>query len=402
MLRAAVSRAVQLLSTTPGPQPIRNIEPNFTKLFINNEWTNSSRNTTIGTFNPANGRLIAEVEEADWRDVDKAVKAANDALQPGSPWRCIDGAQRGKLLHTLADLMERDKTILASLESLDNGKPFKTAYEFDLTFSIDCLRHYADLAAETHGSVKSERKPVAVCGHVIPFTAPLIVQTWTLAPTLAAGDTVVIKLPPQTPLSGLHVASLIKEANFPAGVVNVVVGYAATAGRALCSHKGIRKFEATTTGTLCRPTKRRPSLEPTQRSPNIVFADANLDDAIRQTHYGMFFKDGHCYSAGTRTFVQGKIYDEFVDCSREHAERRIIGDPFEPSTEQGPQVRDESHSKKDSLAKTFSVTVKEKGLPILSFNFDLLQIDGYQVRKILRHVERGKREGAQLITGELL
>ncbi|EYB90533.1 hypothetical protein Y032_0219g2484 [Ancylostoma ceylanicum] len=368
MLRAAVSRAVQLLSTTPGPQPIRNIEPNFTKLFINNEWTNSSRNTTIGTFNPANGRLIAEVEEADWRDVDKAVKAANDALQPGSPWRCIDGAQRGKLLHTLADLMERDKTILASLESLDNGKPFKTAYEFDLTFSIDCLRHYADLAAETHGSVKSERKPVAVCGHVIPFTAPLIVQTWTLAPTLAAGDTVVIKLPPQTPLSGLHVASLIKEANFPAGVVNVVVGYAATAGRALCSHKGIRKFEATTTGTLCRPTKRRPSLEPTQRSPNIVFADANLDDAIRQTHYGMFFKDGHCYSAGTRTFVQGKIYDEFVDCSREHAERRIIGDPFEPSTEQGPQVRDESHSKKDSLAKTFSVTVKEKGLPILSLS----------------------------------
>ncbi|RCN48101.1 hypothetical protein ANCCAN_05786 [Ancylostoma caninum] len=113
MLRAAVSRAVQLLSTSPGPQPIRNIEPKFTKLFINNEWTDSSRNTTIGTFNPANGRLIAEVEEADWRDVDKAVKAANDALQPGSPWRCIDGVQRGKLLHKLADLMERDKAILA-------------------------------------------------------------------------------------------------------------------------------------------------------------------------------------------------------------------------------------------------------------------------------------------------
>ncbi|KAK5977400.1 hypothetical protein GCK32_007391 [Trichostrongylus colubriformis] len=212
MLRAAVSRAVQLLGSTSGPQPLRNIEPKFTKLFINNEWLDSSTSCTIGSFNPANGKLITEVEEADWKDVDIAVQVT----------------------------------------------------EFQTT--------RADGAASaTPRSENSTNRP--------------------------------------------------------------------------------------------RPPHIRFPVEFSTRSPTVVFADSRLDDAVQQAHYGMFFNDGRRYSAGSRSFVEAKVYDEFVDRSKDLAERLIVGDPFEPSTQQGPQI------------------------------------DGHQVKEILRHVEKGKREGALLVTG---
>uniref|UniRef100_A0A7I4XZZ6 Aldedh domain-containing protein n=1 Tax=Haemonchus contortus TaxID=6289 RepID=A0A7I4XZZ6_HAECO len=364
MFRAAVSKAVQLLSTTSGPQPLRNIEPKFTKLFINNEWLDSSTRSTIGLFNPANEKLITEVEEADFKDVDIAVQAANAALTPNSPWRRMDGEQRAHLLLKVANLIERDKNILASLESLDNGKPFMTAYEVDLPLSIECIRHYANYARMMGDAPTAPR----VCGEIIPWISPLLSLTWKFAPALATGNAVVMKLPERTPLSGLHVAGLIREADFPDGVFNVVVGVRAKAGRALVTHKGVDgmasiKFLRKAIEEASQSSIKKVPIEVNARSSCIVFADSNLKLAVKQAHYGIFFSNGRGYSVGSRAFVESKVYDEFVDRSKDLAERLIVGDPFEPSTQQGPQI------------------------------------DGHQVEEILRHVESGKRDGAHLVTG---
>uniref|UniRef100_A0A0N4WCT4 aldehyde dehydrogenase (NAD(+)) n=1 Tax=Haemonchus placei TaxID=6290 RepID=A0A0N4WCT4_HAEPC len=312
-------------------------------------------------------------------------QAANEALTPNSPWRRMDGEQRAHLLLKVANFIERDKNILASLESLDNGKPFMTAYEVDLPLSIECIRylqfncclhtessvlkamarrHYANYARMMGDAPTAPR----VCGEIIPWISPLLSLTWKFAPALATGNTVVMKLPERTPLSGLHVAGLIREADFPDGVFNVVVGVRAKAGRALVTHKDVDgmasiKFLRKAIEEASQSSIKKVPIEVNARSSCIVFADSNLKLAVKQAHYGIFFSNGRGYSVGSRTFVESKVYDEFVDRSKDLAERLIVGDPFEPSTQQGPQI------------------------------------DGHQVEEILRHVESGKRDGAHLVTG---
>ncbi|KJH49196.1 aldehyde dehydrogenase family protein [Dictyocaulus viviparus] len=377
-MRCAIFAQARLMSSTP--QPIRNVEPKFTKLFINNEWVDAANKKTFGTFNPTTGALIANVAEGDKEDVDKAVKAASDAFRLGSPWRRMDAAQRGILLNKLADLMERDRVILASLETLDNGKPYAVAYNADLPLSIACLRYYAGWADKNYGKTipiagdyftYTRHEPVGVCGQIIPWNFPLLMQAWKFAPALAMGNTVVLKCAEQTPLSALHVASLVKEAGFPEGVVNVIPGFGPTAGHAISSHKGIDKVAftgSTEVGRLVMQAAaetniKKITLELGGKSPNIIFADANLDKAVKQAHHGLFFNQGQCCCAGSRVFVEGKIYDDFIEKSKTLAEKRILGDPFDLKTEQGPQI------------------------------------DGNQLKTITRYVELGKKEGAQLVTG---
>ncbi|XP_041981069.1 aldehyde dehydrogenase, mitochondrial [Aricia agestis] len=360
------------------PAPKTNPEILYTGLFINNEWVKSADGKTFPTENPATGEVITEVQQSGKADIDRAVQAAKEAFKFGSPWRRMDASQRGRLLNKLADLIERDRAYLASLETLDNGKPYQIAYHVDVGSVINNLRYYAGWADKNHGMVLptdgnyfayTRHEPVGVCGQIIPWNFPLLMASWKLGPALATGNTVVMKPAEQTPLTALYLAQLVKEAGFPAGVVNMVPGYG-DAGAALVDHKDVDKIAftgSTEVGKLIQRnaagTVKRVTLELGGKSPNIVFADADLQYAVDKAHFGLFFNMGQCCCAGSRIYVEDKIYDKFVEMSAEKAKKRIVGDPFKAETEQGPQI------------------------------------DGEQQQKILSLIESGKKQGARLAAG---
>jgi aldehyde dehydrogenase (NAD+) len=342
---------------TGNPNP----DVKFTQLFINNEFVNSESGKTFPTINPSTGEVITQVQEADKADVDKAVKAAREAFKLGSPWRTMDASARGHLLYKLADLMERDRQYLASLETLDNGKPFTDSYNIDLGLVIKCIRYYAGYADKNHGKTipldgkflcYTRHEPVGVCGQIIPWNFPLLMQAWKLGPALAMGNCVVMKLAEQTPLTGLYVASLIKEAGFPAGVVNIIAGYGPTAGAAISEHMDVDKVAftgSTEVGQIIQQAAgksniKRVTLELGGKSPLIIFDDANLDTAVEMAHFALFFNQGQCCCAGSRLMVQAGIYDKFVEKATARAKARKVGNPFE-SVEQGPQVDEEQQIK---------------------------------------------------------
>uniref|UniRef100_A0A8C7E6V8 aldehyde dehydrogenase (NAD(+)) n=1 Tax=Naja naja TaxID=35670 RepID=A0A8C7E6V8_NAJNA len=371
----------QLLTCRPGGHSWRCRKPsNGHGIFINNEWHDAVSKKTFPTINPSTGEVICQVAEGDKADVDKAVKAARDAFKFGSPWRRMDASQRGKLLNRLADLIERDRTHLAALETLDNGKPYAISYLVDLDMVVKELRYYAGWADKLHGKTipmdgdfftYTRHEPVGVCGQIIPWNFPLLMQAWKLGPALATGNVVVMKLAEQTPLTGLYVANLIQEAGFPPGVVNIIPGYGSTAGAAISSHMEVDKVAftgSTSVGHLIQKAAadsnmKRVTLELGGKSPNIIMSDAEMDWAVEQSHSALFFNQGQCCCAGSRTFVQEDIYHEFVERSVERAKSRIVGNPFDFQTEQGPQV------------------------------------DETQYKKILGYIDSGKKEGAKLLCG---
>jgi len=386
LLKTIVSRTGPKVFSKAGFATAAAIKPNpnpeilYTGIFINNEWRKSASGKTFTTVNPATGEVIAEVQEGDKADVDAAVKAAQSAFKFGSEWRTMDASNRGLLLNRLADLMERDKAYLASLETLDNGKPYADAYYGDIPGSIGVLRYYAGWADKNHGKVipmdgnyfaYTRHEPVGVCGQIIPWNFPLMMQAWKLGPALAMGNTVIMKPAEQTPLSALYVAELIKEAGFPAGVVNIIPGYGPTAGGAIVDHHGVDKVAftgSTEVGKIIQQRAgaanlKRVTLELGGKSPNIIFADSDLDHAVKMAHFGLFFNQGQCCCAGSRVFVEEPIYDEFVERSVEAAKSRRVGDPFDLNNEQGPQIDEE------------------------------------QFTKILGYIDAGKKEGAKLLAG---
>ncbi len=361
-------------------QPESQVAIRQTKLLINNQWVTSVSGKTFPTINPATGDVIANVAEADSADVDLAVKAARRAFHAKSQWRRMSAAERGKLIHRLADLIEKNKEELATLESLDNGKPRHVAMAADLPLVIACYRYYAGWADKIQGKTipiggdyfcYTRHEPVGVVGQIIPWNFPLLMQAWKLGPALAAGNTVVMKLAEQTPLSALRVGELILDAGFPEGVVNILAGYGPTAGAAISNHMDIDKVAftgSTEVGHLvmkaaAETNLKRVTLELGGKSPNIVFADANLDQAVEGSHFALFFNQGQCCCAGSRTFVEGKVYDEFVERSVERAKKRTVGNPLDPKTEQGPQV------------------------------------DNDQFKKVMSYIEAGKHDGANLRCG---
>ncbi|CAO2580658.1 Aldehyde dehydrogenase X, mitochondrial [Lemmus lemmus] len=303
------------------PNPVPNPEIRYNQLFINNEWRDAVSKKTFPTVNPTTGEVIGHVAEGDRADVDLAVKAAREAFRLGSPWRRMDASERGRLLNRLADLVERDRVYLASLETLDNGKPFQESYVLDLDEVIKVYRYFAGWADKWHGKTIpmdgehfcfTRHEPVGVCGQIIPWNFPLVMQGWKLAPALATGNTVVMKVAEQTPLSALYLASLIKEAGFPPGVL-------------------IQKAAGDS-------NLKRVTLELGGKSPSIVLADADVAHAVDQCHEALFFNMGQCCCAGSRTFVEESIYQEFLQRTVEKAKQRKVGNPFEPGTQQGPQV----------------------------------------------------------------
>ena len=299
------------------------------KLLINGQWVDSVSGKVFATVNPATAEILCEVAEADAADVDLAVIAARRAFD-SKAWRCMNASERGKLLHRLADLMEKNLEQLAGLEALDNGKPYYIAKAADVPLAIACYRYFAGWADKIQGKTipingdylcYTRHEAVGVVGQIIPWNFPLLMQAWKLAPALATGNTVVMKPAEQTPLSALRVAELITEAGFPDGVVNMLPGYGPTAGAAITRHMDVDKVAftgSTEVGriimeTAARSNLKRVTLELGGKSPNIVFADADMDRAIEGSHYALFFNQGQSCCAGSRTFVEDSVYDEFVD-----------------------------------------------------------------------------------------
>lgn len=320
--------------------------------FINNEHVKAADGKTFETFNPANEKAITAVQEATEKDVDAAVAAARQAFE-GS-WRRVTPSDRGRLIAKLADLMERDLGTLAAIESLDNGKAL-TMSKADLANAIGCLRYYAGWSDKIHGQTidtnpetlsYTRHEAIGVCGQIIPWNFPILMWSWKVAPAIAAGNTIVIKTAEQTPLSGLYMGKLIKEAGFPPGVVNVISGLGRVAGAAISSHMDIDKVAFTgSTGVgriilqaAAKSNLKKVTLELGGKSPNIVFDDADIDNAISWANFGIFFNHGQCCCAGSRLLVQENIHDKFVARFKERAAQNKLGDPFATDTFQGPQI----------------------------------------------------------------
>ncbi|KAG8627934.1 hypothetical protein KVT40_003807 [Elsinoe batatas] len=323
-----------------------------TGLFINNEFIKGVDGKTFETINPSTEEVITSVAEASEKDVDIAVAAARKAFE--GDWRKVTPENRGKLLVNLANLFEKNLDTLAAIESLDNGKAISMA-KVDVSMCVGCLRYYGGWADKITGKVIDttpdtfnyiRKEPIGVCGQIIPWNFPLLMWSWKIGPAIACGNTVVLKTAEQTPLSGLFAAKLIKEAGFPPGVINIISGFGKVAGAALSAHMDVDKVAFTGSTVVGRQilkaaagsNLKKVTLELGGKSPNIVFEDADIDNAISWVNFGIFFNHGQCCCAGSRIYVQDTIYDKFVQRFKERAQKNVVGDPFSADTFQGPQV----------------------------------------------------------------
>jgi aldehyde dehydrogenase (NAD+) len=366
------------MATTVEPRRAARPQIRQTQLFIDGQWRPARSGRTFATIDPATEQVIAQVAEGDAADVDDAVRAARAAFDEG-PWPRLDARERGRLMHRLCDLIEAEIDELAALESLDNGKPVSDARSGDIPLALDALRYYAGWADKIHGQTipvsgnhfcYTRREPVGVAGQIIPWNFPILMVAWKWGPALAAGCTIVMKPAEQTPLSCLRLARLAQKAGIPDGVINVVPGYGPTAGAALVRHPGVDKLAFTGSGETAQvimrqaaDTLKRLTFELGGKSPNIVFADADMAAAAAGVHVGIYLNQGQCCCAGSRLFVEDSIHDAFVDRVVAQSRARRVGDPFDPATEQGPQV------------------------------------DRAQFDKIMGYIESGKRAGATCATG---
>jgi acyl-CoA reductase-like NAD-dependent aldehyde dehydrogenase len=352
----------------------------YTEIFINNEWRKSRSGKTFDTINPTNLSKIATVQEGDKADIDLAVSAAKEAFAYDSEWRSMDASNRGRLLYKLADLVEQNLEYVAKLESTDNGKLINEA-RGDIQLAINEVRYYAGWADKIHGYTlpadgnvvsMTRVEPVGVVGGILPWNFPFHLACIKLGPALAAGCTMVLKPAEQTPLTALLLAAYCKEVGFPKGVVNVVPGYGPTAGGALLEHPDVDKVSFTGSTEVGRlivqgssaVNLKRVTLELGGKSPLIICADTvDLDAAVAKAYDMATFNKGECCVAATRTFVEEGIYEEFCKKSKQYAEKRVVGDPLDEKSQQGPQV------------------------------------DDIQTEKIMDLIESGKKEGAKLLTG---
>lgn len=363
---------------TTAAAPVARPEVKNTQCFINGEWVDAASGKTFESLHPATEEVIANIAEGDAADIDRAANAAREAFENG-PWATMDARDRGKLMFRLADLIEEEADYLAALETLDNGKPISDSRAADIPLVIDCLRYYAGWADKIHGSTipvrgdyfcYTRREPIGVVGQIIPWNFPALMAAWKWGPALAAGCTIVMKPAEQTPLTCLRMTQLAHEAGFPPGVINVVPGFGPTAGGALVKHPEVNKIAFTGEGSTAKiiqqgaiDTFKRVTFELGGKSPNIVFADADLDAAVDGAHFALYFNQGQCCCAGSRLYVEDAVHDEFVErLSKKNADRRL-GNPFDPTTQQGPQV------------------------------------DQAQLDKVLSYVDIGKQEGAECVTG---
>src|ERR1700736_3702053 len=345
-------------SATLLDQNVSRIVSRTQKILINGKWVEAASGKTFPTFNPATGEVLSRGAGGDKEDVDRAVKAARAAFE-GGPWSKITPSERGRMIWKIGDLIEKHLEEFAQLESLDNGKPLTVARAGDVPLAADMFRYMAGWATKIEGNTipissgggKAQflaytlREPIGVVGQIIPWNFPLLMAAWKLGPALATGCTVVLKPAEQTPLTALLLGELIQEAGIPDGVVNIVPGYGETAGAALAAHPDVDKVAftgSTEVGKLILQSAagnlKKVSLELGGKSPNVVFADVDLDTAIAGAASAIFFNHGQCCCAGSRLYVESNIFDKVVEGVAEHAKKINVGSGLEPSTDMGPLV----------------------------------------------------------------
>lgn len=336
------------------------------QMLIGGDWVEAASGKTFEVFNPATGDVLANVAEGDSEDIDRAVKTARAAFETG-PWATMTPSERGRVIHRIGDLILEHGDELAALETLDNGKPMAIARAADIPLAADNFHYYSGwttkLGGETiHPSVAympgaewhayTLREPVGVVGQIIPWNFPLLMAAWKLGPALACGCTIVLKPAEQTPLSALRLGELILEAGVPEGVLNIVTGYGETAGAALAAHEDVDKVAftgSTEVGKLivhaAAGNLKKVTLELGGKSPNVVYADADMETAIPGAANAIFFNHGQCCSAGSRLFVEKKSYDAVLEGVAEHAKQIKVGSGLDPQTEMGPLVSQEQYDR---------------------------------------------------------
>jgi phenylacetaldehyde dehydrogenase len=328
-------------------------------MLIGGDWVQSHSGRTFETLDPATGETLGTVPRGDSEDIDRAVKTARAAFESG-PWPRMTPSDRGRLIHRIGDLILEHADELATLETLDNGKPLAVARGADVPLAADQFHYMSGWATKIMGSTISPsipyipgaewhaytlHEPVGVAGQIIPWNFPLLMAAWKLAPALACGCTIVLKPAEETPLSALRLAELMLEAGLPEGVVNVVTGYGEEAGAPLVAHPDVDKIAFTGStevgrlivGTAAKDLK-KVSLELGGKSPNVVYKDADLETAIPGAANAIFFNHGQCCCAGSRLFVEQEIYDDVVSGVSEVARSIKLGPGSDPQSEMGPLV----------------------------------------------------------------
>jgi aldehyde dehydrogenase (NAD+) len=347
------------------------------RLLIDGHWVDGAKK--FDTINPATGEVLTQISAGSPADVDHAVTAARRAFEDrNGAWRKLSASERGRLIWKLADLLEKNIDEFAELETLDNGKPIFESRYVDMPMVIDVLRYYAGWATKIHGETVNTletaftytlREPVGVVGMIVPWNFPLLLASWKVGPALACGNTIVWKPASQTSLTTLRFGELAVEAGLPAGVLNIVTG-PGEVGRAMVKHPGIDKIAFTGSTEVGKEimrsgadTLKRITLELGGKSPNIVFADSDIDSAVKGAITGIFYGKGEVCNAGSRLFVESKVQDEFLEKLAARAAKMRPADPLDPKTRMGAIVSQE------------------------------------QMNTVLGYIEAGKKEGAKLMAG---
>ena len=345
------------------------------KLFISGKWQDASDKATVRTYNPATGEFLAEIADASEKDVDDAVKSARKAF---ATWSKTTPVERAAVLNKIADIIDENAEYLATVETIDNGKPIRETLGADIPLASDHFRYFAGVirADEGTSSMIDEntlniilREPLGVVGQIVPWNFPFLMAAWKLAPVLAAGDVSVFKPSSSTSLSVLELMRLIQDV-IPSGVINVITGRGSKSGEYLQHNKGIDKLAFTGSTEVGRQIGLSAAeriipatLELGGKSANIFFSDANMDMALEGIQLGILFNQGQVCSAGSRIFVQEDFYDEFMEKAISAFEKVKVGNPLDPNTQMGAQVSEA------------------------------------QLKKILKYIEIGNEEGAKVATG---
>ena len=348
------------------------------KLIIDGQPVDAASGEVFQTVNPATEEPVCAVARAGPEDVDRAVKAARAAFESG-PWPRMRPAERQKILWRLGDLILEHGDEIARLETLDNGKPIFESRQIDVPMVAGCFHYFSGWATKLTGETVpvnpswltyTLREPIGVVGAIVPWNFPMIMVGWKCAPALAAGNCVILKPAAETPLSAVRIGELALEAGLPPGVLNVIPGPGSSAGAALVRHPGVDKITFTGSTEVgkqimreCAETVKKVTLELGGKSPNIVFADADLEAAVRGAYNGIFYGKGEVCAAGSRLLVEASIHDEFVTRLAERAKKLVPADPLDPKTRLGSLINES------------------------------------QMNKVLGYVEIGVQEGAKVVAG---
>jgi phenylacetaldehyde dehydrogenase len=373
-----------VIKETQASSPVAQFLATPKKLLIDGKWVAAASGKTFEVKNPATGATLARAAEGDKADIDLAVRAARRALESG-PWATMTPSERSKMIWRVGDLISKYADELAELESLDNGKPMAVARAADVPLAADIFQYMAGWCTKIEGKTiplsvpytpgvqyhsYTRLEPIGVVGQIIPWNFPLLMAAWKLAPALATGCTVVLKVAEETPLSALRLGEILQEAGMPPGVVNIVTGFGETAGAALAAHPGVDKVAftgSTEVGKLIVQAAARDlkhvSLELGGKSPNIILEDADLEVAIPGAASAIFFNHGQCCCAGSRLYVHERIYDKVVAGVADQAKSIKLGSGLDPATQMGPMVSE-------------------------------IQRD-----RVCSYLEAGKKEGAKAVTG---